>query len=231
MPAAKRLLLSALVLISTEAASAATIPLLNWEIPKADFQASGWAVWHNKVIPVPRKVDSTSKVRIGGTGGGLDLTVRFFFPFYYGVQYEYIPVYSDIASPTVPGYGTINSEGHLYSHYFAGAVYVPFGDWVWELFLWKYQAKLGKFWESILRSPYAKGSYGMHYMYATLEAGGESSTTTAWRVGFTSEVGLMFIVYDRVRAYVAYDYHSIYEDSYYLLGFKGGIAYRYRLGQ
>lgn len=220
-----------LLLIAGSAAEPAKIPLLNWEIPAADFQASAWAVWHNKLIPVPRKVDQTSKVRIGGTGGGLDLTVRFFFPVYYGVLYEYMPVYSDVATPTIPGYGTLNSEGHLYAHYFAGAVYVPLGDWIWELFLWKYKEKIGPFYESVLRAPYGKGSYGLHHMYATLSAGPDSSTTSASRVGFTGEVGLMFTVIDRFRVYVAYDYHSIYEDSYYLLGFKGGVAYRYRLGQ
>ncbi len=209
---------------------AAKIPLLNWEIPAADFQVSTWAVWHNKLIPVPRKVDSTSKVRIGGTGGGLDLTVRFFFPFYYGVQYEYMPVYSDIATPTIQGYGTINTEGHLYAHYVAGAAYVPVGDWLWELFLWKYEDKIGTFFKALIRAPYAKGSYGVHYMYATLAASTDSSTTTATRVGFTGEAGLMFKVWDRLRVYVAYDYHSIYEDSYYLLGIKGGVAYRYRFG-
>ena len=31
--------------------------------------------------------------------------------------------------------------------------------------------------------------------------------------------------------YIAYDYHSIYEDSYYLLGFKCGVAYRHRFGE
>ena len=211
--------------------AAAKIPLLNWEIPAADFQASAWAVWHNKLIPVPRKVDSTSKVRIGGTGGGMDFTVRFFFPFYYGVQYEYMPVYSDIATPTIPGYGTINTEGHLYAHYFAGAAYVPFGDWLWELIFWRYEAKIGSFYKALIRAPYAKGSYGLHYMYATLAASTDSSTTSATRVGFTAEAGLMFKVWDRLRVYVAYDYHSIYEDSYYLLGIKGGVAYRYRFGK
>ena len=67
-------------------------------------------------------------------------------------------------------------------------------------------------------------------MYATLAASTDSSTTTATRVGFTGEAGLMFKVWDRLRVYVAYDYHSIYEDSYYLLGIKGGVAYRYRFG-
>lgn len=221
----------ALPVCVTEQLGAAKIPLLNWEIPAADFQLSAWAAWHNKLIPVPRRVDSTSKVRIGGTGGGFDFTVRFFFPFYYGVQYEYMPVYSDVATPTIPGYGTINTEGNLYAHYFAGAVYVPFGDWLWELFLWKYENKLGAFYKALIRSPYAKGTYGLHYMYATLTASTDSSTTTATRVGFTGEAGLMFKVWDRLRVYIAYDYHSIYEDSYYLLGFKAGVAYRYRFGE
>lgn len=218
------------LLFAPAATQAAKIPLVNWEIPAADFQVSAWAVWHNKLIPVPRKVDSNSKVRIGGTGGGLDLTVRFFFPFYYGVQYEYMPVYSDVATPTIPGYGTINTEGNLYAHYFAGVVYVPFGDWIWELALWKYKARLAGFFESLLRAPYVKGSYGLHYMYATLAAGPDSSTTSATRIGYTTEVGLMFTVIDRLRVYAAFDYHSVYEDGYYLLGLKGGVAYRYRLG-
>lgn len=226
-------LLTAVVLpcFVNESLEAAKVPLLNWQIPAPDFQVSAWAVWHNKLIPVPRKVDSTSKVRIGGTGGGFDLTVRFFFPFYYGVQYEYMPVYSDVATPTVQGYGTINTEGHLYAHYFAGAVYVPFGDWFWELIFWKYEAKLGTFYKALIRAPYAKGSYGLHYMYATLAASTDSSTTSATRVGFTGEAGLMFKVWDRLRVYIAYDYHSIYEDSYYLLGLKGGVAYRHRFGE
>lgn len=207
------------------------VPLINWEVPAPEFQVSTWGAWHNKLIPVPRKVDSTSKVRIGGSGGGLDLTVRFFFPFYYGVQYEYLPIYSDTATPTIQGYGTINTEGYLYAHYFAGVVYVPFGDWLWELFFWKYESKLGAFYKALIRSPYVKGSYGMHYMYATLAASTDSSTTTAWRVGYTGEAGFMFRVWNRLRVYIAYDYHSIYEDSYYLLGFKAGVAYRHRFGE
>lgn len=209
---------------------AARIPVVGWEIPLPDMQVSAWGAWHYRIIPVPRKTDATSKVRVGGGGGGADLTIRYFFPFYYGLLYEYMPVYSDTSTPTVPGYGTVNATAALYAHYIAGAVYLPVGDWFWEIFLAKSGEKWGKFYESVLRAPYLKGSYGLNYMYATLEAGGESSTTSAWRAGFTLEAGLMFIVLDYLRVYVAFDYHSIFEDSYYLYGLKGGVAYRHRFG-
>jgi hypothetical protein len=224
------LLLAFSLLVMPNKIFSVKVPGVNWEIPLPDMQVSTWAAWHHKLIPVPRKVDSTSKVRIGGTGGGIDLTVRYFIPFYYGVLYEYMPVFSDTATPTVSGYGTVNTAAALYAHYFAGALYVPLGDWVWELFLEKFAARLGNFYESLLRSPYGKATYGVHYMYATLEAGSESSTTNASRVGYTLETGFMFRVYKSLRAYIAYDYHSIYEDSYYLLGFKAGVAYRHRFG-
>jgi len=200
-----------------------------FKLPFPDFQVSTWAVWHYAVKPQPRATSPGSKVRMGGTGGGIDLTVRYFLPFYYGPQYEYMPVYSESGGTRVPGYGDVSYGADLYAHYFAGAIYLPMGDWVYELFFENQKKPMSLFWQSVLRAPYVKGSYGIHHMYVTLTTNGDDSTSSAARFGYTGEAGLMFLVYKTIRVYGAFDYHSIYEDGNALVGLKLGAVYRYKL--
>lgn len=199
------------------------------KLPFPDFQVSTWAVWHFAVKPQPRATSPGSRVRMGGTGGGIDLTVRYFLPFYYGPLYEYMPVYSESGGVNIPGYGDVSYGANLYAHYFAGAIYFPMGDWVFELFFDNQKNPMSPFWQSVLRSPYAKGSYGIHHMYVTFTTNGDDSSSYAARFGFTGEAGLMFQVFRSLRVYGAFDYHSVYEDSYALVGLKFGAAYRYKL--
>lgn len=198
------------------------------KLPFPDFQVSTWAAWHFAVKPQPRATSPGSKVRMGGTGGGIDLTVRYFLPFYYGPLYEYTPVYSESGGDTVPGYGEVTYGANLYAHYFAGAIYFPLGDWVFELFFENQKKPLSPLWQSLLRSPYAKGSYGLHHMYVTFTVNGDDSSSYAARFGFTGEAGLMFQVVSNLRFYGTFDYHSVYEDSYALIGLKFGAAYRHK---
>ncbi len=196
-------------------------------VPFPDVQVGTWVVWHYAVKPQPRATSPGSKVRMGGTGFGFDATVRYFLPFYYGVQYEYMPVYSESGGVTLDGYGNVAYGANLYAHYFAGAIYFPLGDWVYELFFESDTKPMPALWQSLLRSPYVKASYGLHHMYVTLTTNGEDSTSHAARFGYTGEAGLMFMVLRNLRVYGAFDYHSVYEDDYALVGLKTGMVYRY----
>lgn len=198
-----------------------------FRVPFPDVQVGAWTVWHYAVKPQPRATSPGSRVRMGGTGFGFDATVRYFLPFYYGVQYEYMPVYSESGGVTLDGYGHVAYGANLYAHYFAGAIYFPMGDWVYELFFESDAKPLSPFWQSMLRAPYLKASYGLHHMYVTFTTNGDDSTSYAARFGYTGEAGLMFMVSRNLRVYGAFDYHSVYEDDYALVGLKAGMVYRY----
>lgn len=168
---------------------------------------------------------------MGGTGGGIDLTVRYFLPFYYGIQYEYMPVYAESGGMTLPDFGNVSYGANLYAHYFAGAIYLPMGDWIYEIFFENREKPMPLFWQSLLRAPYVKGTYGLHHMYVTFTTNGDDSSSYAARFGYTAEAGFMFLIPFNMRVYTAFDYHSIYEDGNALVGFKAGMVYRYKFGQ
>ena len=58
-------------------------------------QSSLWGSFAYGLSPMPEKIDSTSQTKIGGFGGGADLSVQFFFPFYFGIVADYFPIYAE----------------------------------------------------------------------------------------------------------------------------------------
>ena len=188
-------------------------------IDTIDIQASLWGSYALGLKPVPEKLDPSSKASVGGPGFGGDLTVQFFFPFYYGLTAEYFPIYAEETHFDFEEFGTIDVSASLTAIRLQGLIFFPIGEWIMPV--------RGTAWQKIVRGFFASVSFGPNYFRSRANVQGVETINRASRIGWCFSAGFALPVTGQTFARLGVETMRIIEAEISLWSVKAGILQRF----
>mgnify|MGYP000051777624 CR=1 FL=1 len=186
-------------------------------------QSSLWGSFAYGLSPVPEKIDSSSQTKTGGFGGGGDLAVQFFFPFYFGIVADYFPIYAESVVFDFAEFGTVDVKASLTATRVHGMLYLPIGEWIFTAD--SAQAAPGTL-RRFFRGFFATVTYGPNFFRVRAEVQSVETINRASRIGWSFGAGFVYEIYPQLSVRINAETMKILEAEISLWSAKAGLMYR-----
>lgn len=186
-------------------------------------QSSLWGSFAYGLSPMPEKIDRASQTKTGGLGGGADLSVQFFFPFYVGIVADYFPIYAESVVFDFAEFGTVDVKASLTATRVHGMLYLPIGEWIFTTD--STQAAPGSL-RRFFRGFFATVTYGPNFFRVRAEVQSVETINRASRIGWSFGAGFVYEIYPRLSVRINAETMKILEAEISLWAAKAGLMYR-----